>query len=959
MPHAVDTGDEMPTRHDGDPEPSDAPRGEQPFRIGRFTILRRLGRGGMGVVYAAYDDKLDRKIALKLVYASPGDGSIGQARLLREAQALARLSHPNVVQIYEAGEHDQQVFLAMELVAGVTLRSWRRAAPRAWRDVLAVYLQAGRGLAAAHAAGLVHRDFKPDNALLAEDGRVRVLDFGLARALEGEHEDTSAHTNHPVMLDATDLSHSMTALGTLLGTPAYMSPEQLLRQPTDARSDQYSFCVALWEALYGTRPFAGRTLGELKSHVFAGPPRLPRSAMPAQLGRVLLRGLALRPERRHADMNALLAQLADDPAQRRRRKIYIAAAALGLAAAGAGSYALAVGDRSSGLVCDGHAALIGVWDPEARAAVEARFTATDLPYAAQSFAATATQLDAYALKLQRLYGAACEAGRRGLRTSRALALQTSCTERRRGALAALVGVLREADAAAVERASLAASRLPDIDACSDFAALSSDAEHAAARSPALAARIEAQHGSLAGMRAQLEAGHFPRAHDLALEIVAEAERLGDDALLAEALIARAAADLALGDYPATGAALHRGFALAEVARRDDLATDAAVRLVHLHGERENDLVRAETWAELAEAKARRSGDDGKQRGRTQLYLGAALAGAGRLQDAQPHLAEAMAIAEKYRERDPNFYLIALNVLATHEMDKGSLDVAESLMRRSLALREAALGPAHPNVSVARHNLGRVLYEKHEYGRAAEEFRRALEIRERSLGPEHLSTVATLNGLGAALADGDDITGGIEIFRRVLAIEERRRGSDHLELFAPLNNLGQTALGAGDFAAADNFLNRARALLERHAQQGSPDEALVLFNLGRLRLMTGAPDQAVELFASSLALRERTYGPEHVEVGFALALLAEAELAAGDHSAATEHAERAITVLRKRPIGTLELGRARLTLAKLRWTDPAHHAEARALARQAVTDLTSEHGDSDPLRDARVWLATHG
>ncbi len=961
MSQALETGsasDELATRSDGrDPAPAE-PLEQHPFRIGRFTILRRLGRGGMGVVYAAYDDRLDRKIALKLVYSSPQDGSLGQTRLLREAQALARLSHPNVVQIYEVGEHDRQVFLAMEFVSGVTLRSWTRAEARTWRAVLAVYLQAGRGLAAAHTAGLVHRDFKPDNAVLADDGRVRVLDFGLARALLDESDDAPAASHSLAAIDSQDLTQPLTAVGTLLGTPAYMSPEQLLRHPTDARSDQYSFCVALWEALYAARPFDGRTIGELKQRVFAGPPRLPRSSVPGHLGRVLLRGLAVHPDRRYPDMDALLRDLADDPAQRGRRRLTIAAAALGPAGAGAGGYALTTHRTPTLAACDAQAALAGVWDPEARAALEARFTAADLPYAARAFAATAAALDAYALQLQQLFTSACEARQRGLRTTHALELQATCAERRRGALAALVGVLREADATAVERASQAAARLPAIDRCSDFAALSSEAEHTQARDPAIASRVEVQQERLALTRAELEAGHYARGLELAVAVVAEAERLADDPLLAEALIALSAAQLAMGDYPATAAALHRSFTIAEAAGQDTLAADAAVRLVHLHGERERDLVRAETWAELAEAKLRRTGDDGVQRPRLLLYLAQTYATVGRLQDAQPRLDQVMALAEQRRGRDPHFYLLALNARATLEVDKGALETAEPLLRRSLALREAAVGPAHPSVAVVRHNLARLLYERRDFTRAIAEFRRALEIRERSLGPEHSATVQTLNGLGASLADGGDDEAGIETFRRVLAIVVRRRGDDHLDLFPPLNNLGQAAINAGDFATAEHFLARARALLERHGQDQSPDQALVLYNLGALRHEAGDPAQAVALLERSLALREQLFGPEHHEVGDSLALLAEAELAAARFDSATAHAERAITVLRKRPSGILELGRARLVLAKLRWRDPKTRGEALTLARDAAKDLASQPQDSGPLRDARLWLATH-
>ncbi|HEY0136053.1 MAG TPA: tetratricopeptide repeat protein, partial [Nannocystis sp.] len=559
---------------------------------------------------------------------------------------------------------------------------------------------------------------------------------------------------------------------------------------------------------------------------------------------------------------------------------------------------------------------------------------------------------------QRLYGAACEARRRGLRTSRALDLQATCAERRRGALAALVGVLREADATAVERASQAASRLPAVDRCSDFAALTSEAEPGATRDPIVLARIESQHERLALARAELEAGHYARARELTQAVVEESEQLADDPLIAEALIARAAAELALGDYRATGATLHRSFTTAEVAGQDDLAADAAVRLVHLHGEREHDLARAETWAELAEAKLRRAGDDGVQRPRLLLYLGQTLAAAGRLQDAQPLLDQAMTLTERRRDRDPTSYVMALNASATLAMDKGALDVAEPLLRRSLALREANLGPEHPSVAVARHNLGRLLYERRDFSRAAAEFRRALEIREHSLGPEHPGTVQTLNGLGAALSDNGDREAGIEIFRRVLAIEERRRGVDHLDLFAPLNNLGQVAINAGELATAADYLERARALLERQGQGQSPDQALVLYNLGALRLAAGDPAEAVTLLERSLILRDQIYGPEHPEVGTSLALLSEAEFAAAIHDRATIHAERAITVLRKRPAGALELGRARLVLARLRWRDPRTRDEARTLAREALKDLTSEARDSEQLREVRLWLATH-
>jgi tetratricopeptide (TPR) repeat protein/predicted Ser/Thr protein kinase len=961
QPIATDDGSDALTRHEGDSSPP-APEAasEQPFRIGRYTILRPLGRGGMGIVYAAYDDKLDRKIALKLVYISRERGTIGQARLLREAQALARLSHPNVVQVYEVGEHDRQVFLAMEFVSGTTLRAWSRASPRPWREVLAIYQQAGRGLAAAHAVGLVHRDFKPDNALLADDGRVRVLDFGLARAVVGDPDDPqppvpSDSLRSSISLDTMDLSAPLTAIGLLLGTPAYMAPEQLLRQPTDARSDQYSFCVALWEALHGARPFTGRTLGELKLQVFAGPPRHPRGPVPAWLGRVLARGLAVDPAQRFPDMDTLLVALADDPAQRRRRRALALLAGLVLAGGGAAGYALPAHDPAA--ACETHDPLAGVWDPDTRAAVAARFASLDLPFADQAAAAATTQLDAYAARLRDLLRTTCQARARGLHTSRVHALQVECAERLRGELAALTHVLRDADARAAERTSQAVARLPPVEPCSDPGRLLATAEHTPqTEDPELAARVRAQTPRLATARAELDAGHHERGRELAHEVIAEAERLDHPPLLAEALVMLGNAELACGDFPASGAALLRAYTLAESGRHDRVATEAAIRLVYLHGERLHDLPRAQTWADVADAKLRRLGDDEPGlRARLIFNLASALQDAGQFKESELHFREVMAIAEQRRDLDPAFYIIVLNALATLELDQGDPASAEALLRRSLALREAALGPAHPQVGVALHNLALVLYTRREFTAAAAMFRRALAIRERSLGSDHPATVETLTGLGATLSDSGDHQAGLEIYRRVLALTEQRRGPDNLDLFAPLNNLGNTLINAHDLPGAESYLGRARDLLERHGKADSPDYALLLYNLSALAADQGALPRAITLIERSLALREQIYGPKHLDVGTTLAYLADLEQKAERLTPAEAHALQAVAVLTDIPAGVLELGRARLVLARLRARDPNHREAARALAHQAVLDLRSEPQDTGPLAEARALL----
>ncbi len=292
-------------------------------QIGRFTVLGLVGRGGLGEVYAAYDPELDRRVALKvLVHA---DDRSGLARLRREAMAMARLSHPNVARVFDVGSIDSRLFIAMEFIRGQTLRAWLAEQPRSWREVREVFLAAGHGLAAAHREGIIHRDFKPDNVLIDEEGRARVVDFGLA--IPADESVRTADQDELVTTVEPDNNG---------GTPAYMAPEQHIGCPADARADQYSFCVALFEALYGRRPFLGRTWQTLSPQVLRGSLETLAAArrVPPHVRRIVLRGLSSAPARRYPDMDVLLAELAHEPAPSRMpRHLLLAAAALGLTAA--------------------------------------------------------------------------------------------------------------------------------------------------------------------------------------------------------------------------------------------------------------------------------------------------------------------------------------------------------------------------------------------------------------------------------------------------------------------------------------------------------------------------------------------------------------------------------------------------------------------------------------------------
>jgi hypothetical protein len=282
-------------------------------RLGRFTVLDVLGRGGMGLVLSAYDPNLDRRVALKLVRdrVEAGDESLTCARLMSEARAMARLRHPNVLTIYEVGEEGGRVYLAMEQVEGGSLRDrqdrLRRDGRAPWRAILELYVAAGRGLAAAHAAGIVHRDFKPDNVLVDREGGVRVADFGLAFSAE----------RTPRMASGTLPTHIPTAPEwSGLGTPGYIPAEQYLGRAVDARADQFAFCVSLWEALHGERPFAGDDEASSARAVLDGRVRAPRGdrEVPTWLRDVLVRGLRPDPADRYPSMDALLAEVdCDDP----------------------------------------------------------------------------------------------------------------------------------------------------------------------------------------------------------------------------------------------------------------------------------------------------------------------------------------------------------------------------------------------------------------------------------------------------------------------------------------------------------------------------------------------------------------------------------------------------------------------------------------------------------------------
>lgn len=493
-------------------------------RIGRLVLLDLIGRGGMGVVYRAYDPVLDRRVAVKLLRGGGQHGdSQGTARLAREAQAMARLSHPNVVAVYDSGVFEQSLFVAMEFVQGVTLAHWLAVRPRTWREVVAMFLQAGRGLMAAHAAGLVHRDFKPANVLVGEDGRARVTDFGLART------STTEAPRAPTPALPVNLDTPLTLVGTVMGTPGYMAPEQYAGQEATPATDQYAFCVALYEALYGHLPFEGgdlETLGRLTQEGRVPPP--PRgSAVPGWVAELIRVGLAPDPSRRHPSMAELLKRLEDDPSRRRARRLS-AGVAVGV------GLLLTSGlwwwPRLRASTCHRDTdRLAALWNPTVAARVDQAFRQTGLPFAETSSSLVRASLDAFAAAWAAERHRACDDTlRRGERTERELSLRLSCLDERRAELTTLVDGFQQVTAASLANATAAVSRLTPIARCGNVDALEQRASYDEARRAA----VEALELRLAEGRALVALGRFDDARAVLEPATRAARAVPDDQALA-------------------------------------------------------------------------------------------------------------------------------------------------------------------------------------------------------------------------------------------------------------------------------------------------------------------------------------------------------------------------------------------------------------------------------------------
>ena len=669
-------------------------------RLGRFVLLQRIGSGAMGVVYAAYDDKLDRKIAIKVLrQQSTRDSARAQLRLLREAQAMARLSHPNVAVVHEVGTDGDDVYVAMEFIRGTTVQTWLSSQPRSWRDIVDVFLQAGKGLAAAHAAGLVHRDFKPSNVMIGVDGRVRVLDFGLCStgrdSESGEHE----RPHRDLSGEITAAAPKVTQGGEVVGTPAYMPPEQFSGRFVGPASDQFAFCVSLHEALYGQLPFPGDTVQELAHAVARGevrdPPRGTR--VPAWLHAVVLRGLRPDPRDRYPGMDALLKAL--DRSHALRRRTYAAALGLAGVAAAFGFIAAKAQHAQAGPCSGGDAAIDAAWGGERRAAAERAFSAAGPAFVAEVWPRVQGHLDGYRRDWVAEHRDACLAHQRGELSDGFLDRRMACLDQRKTALAEVAQLLAERDPNVALRALELVDNLPSIARCSDLSALERD-QRPLPDDPVVARRIQAMDDEIQRLENLEKIGRQAAATELADQLVDEAEALGEPSARARALLARGRLALSLlADDPTANAELLRGALSAAVEAGDDeRAAEATTLLMFVRGREPGQATSALEFFDLARAFLSRVSSPGPLRGLLLNNAAVVAFAGGDAERARQLHAEALRV--KQVTHGPNSIEVAYT-LTNLAMLHDDPDARARQMQEALPIFEEQRGSAHPQTIEAR------------------------------------------------------------------------------------------------------------------------------------------------------------------------------------------------------------------------------------------------------------------
>jgi serine/threonine protein kinase/tetratricopeptide (TPR) repeat protein len=873
-------GDDIETRVRGRPRGASRPV-EQRFtrgdEVGRYVILERVGAGGMGVVYAAWDPKLDRRVALKLLHS---DKEAHGQRLQREAQAMARLTHPNVITVHDVGDIGGRVFVAMEFVEGQTLGEWAKlersrteaarkieAVDRSWSELLDVMLAAGRGLAAAHAQGLVHRDFKPDNVMIGTDGRVRVMDFGLVRAAgslsgsetldEGSRSSASMSASS-ARIALEDLPHmnasldagsafgsELTMVGALLGTPAYMAPEQLRGEEAGTHADQFAYCVVLWQCLYGERPFAGDTplavLFSISHAKFRD--AAPGRVVPTWIRRALERGLAAEPAARWPDMPSLLRALTDDPKVRRRPYVFGGVLLASLAAL-VTTVILLQPDPPPPPCEQAGVELHELWSDERKASLAATFAASKLIYADETWTRVAAELDDWSTDWVAARRDACEATEvRREQSSELLDLRMACLDQQLHRFAAVVDVLADADDTVIEKAIEAVEALPTLEVCADRSWLTAAVRPP--QDPELAAAVERVRESIARAEALTDGGKPNDALPVAEQAEARARELAWQPLLAEAATTLGRVQQERGEFAKSRDALQAGYFAARRGGHDEITLRAAALLIYTLGVGLGELDPAAGWIEHALAESERVGRDDLT-AEVQTSLGIYHF----MRDEVPAAAAAFARSLELHADSKSSELASAHInygTVLIHVDPKQRERAFAELDLGLAMLIEIVGPQHPTVAVALSNYATVHGTLEEHQAAIELLERARAINERALGESHPMTALVELNLATNLrrrATPESLQRALVLAERALVTNRQVFGEQHTRVAQTERELGRILLALDRPREAKAHVEVAQEIWRATSGNADPQTITTTILLARCDARLGQPDEAL-------------------------------------------------------------------------------------------------------------------
>jgi tetratricopeptide (TPR) repeat protein/predicted Ser/Thr protein kinase len=921
----------------------------QAAMVGRYVLLERVGAGGMGVVHRAYDPALDRRIAVKQLRPMAGNDPRRILRLHREARAAAQINHPNVVAVHDVSTVGDDVFIAMEFIDGPTLATWLRS-PHGLEAIVAVFEQAGEGLAAAHDKGVVHRDFKPDNVFVTAAGRVVVADFGIARTSRDE-ATTQDNDPRPASWDV-----ALTRPGPAPGTPGYMAPEQLRGAPASARADQFTFCVVLWEALYGVPPFerGGAPADELCS-MERGPglPAQPRHRVPRWLEDVLRRGMAIDPEQRFTSLRELLEALRRG--RRRRRNLVVALSALAVALV-AGT-ALAVAPGTPGPCQRADAQLRGIWDDAVKAQVARALSPGGAPLAAETTRVVRERLDGYATSWLGAHQDACAATHvRHEQSEATLDLRMRCLRRRRlelGAFTAqLAGVRSVADS---ERSVTALGELVPVAACADGPALA--AGYPPILDPGERRRAEDLQRELAEARAAHALGRYQQARERLEEHLPAVRELGHAPLLVDFLVERGRVLRELADFETMRPVVEEAALEAGRAGRDDALVMAQSWLVFLEGVGENRPEQALDMLPLVRPVAARLAADSAE----VFELDTTEARVRLLMPRGDLGLEAIdRVLRSVPETDAGRRTVALQLKARILRNLDAPQKALPIAEEAVAMARRAFGARHPKVGTALTQLADMLAQLGKRSEARAVLEDAIAILRVSLPENHRNVAHAKFLLAGVLGRLGGHEQALSILGEARAAYRAEMGEMSAAVRAMDHQRGTLLFTMGRFREAAELY--ARTLERLLAGEDDPrEEALLRESLGEAALHDGQLALARTECAAGLAIHRRSPADENAQLPYALDCLGGAELALGRPKTAIPLLREALA-LRLSTCTPPECAITRYFLGRALWDGGGDRNEAIALVRDALTvferDAALEPWIARYPAQARAWLDSH-